>query len=78
MAPPLRFPTVDHVEGYDITEVDSVVDKIVAALETPRPQLTAEDVRRVRFTPVRLRAGYRMGDVDAWLDQASERLARRR
>ncbi|MBV9829979.1 MAG: DivIVA domain-containing protein, partial [Marmoricola sp.] len=31
--------------------------------------LTPEDVSNKRFTPVRLREGYDMGEVDAFLDE---------
>jgi DivIVA domain-containing protein len=38
--------------------------------------LTPEDVRSKRFTPVRLREGYDMGEVDAFLDEVEAELAR--
>ena len=38
--------------------------------------LTPEDVSNKRFTPVRLREGYDMGEVDNWLDQAAAELGR--
>jgi len=34
--------------------------------------LTPEDVRSKRFTPVRLREGYDMGEVDQFLDEVEE------
>jgi len=43
--------------------------------------LTPEDVRSKRFTPVRLREGYDMGEVDQFLDEVEtelERLAKER
>src|SRR5688500_10090571 len=38
--------------------------------------LTPEDVRNKRFTPVRLREGYDMGEVDQFLDEVEAELAR--
>lgn len=38
--------------------------------------LTPEDVSNKRFTPVRLREGYDMGEVDAFLDEVESTLAR--
>ncbi|CAN5799235.1 cell wall synthesis protein Wag31 [soil metagenome] len=38
--------------------------------------LTPEDVRNKRFTPVRLREGYDMGEVDQFLDEVESELKR--
>src|SRR5688500_2868033 len=38
--------------------------------------LTPEDVSNKRFTPVRLREGYDMGEVDQFLDEVEAELAR--
>ncbi len=38
--------------------------------------LTPEDVRNKRFTPVRLREGYDMGEVDQFLDEVESELDR--
>jgi DivIVA domain-containing protein len=38
--------------------------------------LTPEDVSNKRFTPVRLREGYDMGEVDAFLDEVESELSR--
>src|SRR5680860_109161 len=38
--------------------------------------LTPEDVSNKRFTPVRLREGYDMGEVDQFLDQVEAEMAR--
>lgn len=38
--------------------------------------LTPEDVRKKTFTPVRLREGYDMGEVDAFLDEVEVELTR--
>lgn len=65
-----RFATTKLTEGYDLGEVDDLVDRVFASLGQDVPSLSAEDVTNVRFSPVRLREGYAMGDVDDWLDQA--------
>ncbi len=36
--------------------------------------MSAEDVTRVRFTPVQLKPGYHMDDVDAYLWHVQQRL----
>ncbi|MGH3445529.1 MAG: DivIVA domain-containing protein, partial [Nocardioidaceae bacterium] len=38
--------------------------------------LTPEDVSNKRFTPVRLREGYDMGEVDQFLDEVESELSR--
>src|SRR3954467_1387090 len=38
--------------------------------------LTPQDVSNKRFTPVRLREGYDMGEVDQFLDEVESELAR--
>ena len=38
--------------------------------------LTPEDVSKKRFTPVRLREGYDMGEVDQFLDEVEAELER--
>ena len=38
--------------------------------------LTPEDVSNKRFTPVRLREGYDMGEVDQFLDEVEAELER--
>src|ERR1041384_2631975 len=38
--------------------------------------LTPEDVSNKRFTPVRLREGYDMGEVDQFLDEVEQELER--
>jgi DivIVA domain-containing protein len=63
--------------GYATAQVDAFVDKIEATLgRQPRagPPVTADDVDRVRFRLVRLRAGYDMREVDDALDRYIEQL----
>ena len=71
------FSTTKLTEGYDAGEVDDLVDRVFAALAGTTPAMSADDVRNVRFTPVRLRGGYTMSDVDDWLDLAAAELAAR-
>ncbi len=65
------FPTVRLTEGYDVEEVDRAV-----ALAQPR--IDRSQVEGLRFAPVRMRRGYAMGAVDAWLDEVVAELDRRR
>ncbi|MFF0341995.1 DivIVA domain-containing protein [Kribbella sp. NPDC004875] len=67
-----RFTTVRLREGYDMTEVDGFVDRVMATvngLPVERP-VTAQEIRRVQFSPVRLSEGYDVEQVDAFLDTA--------
>lgn len=63
------FATTTLREGYDIAEVDDLVDRVFDDLAGVTSVLTADEVRDVRFTPVRMRKGYDMGEVDGWLDE---------
>ncbi len=59
-------------EGYEIAEVDALVERILATL-TGRPvdrPVTAKQIREVEFTPVRFREGYDVAEVDAFLEKA--------
>jgi len=75
------FTTVQFREGYTKREVDAFVSRAVESLRSPAPALAPEDVRAVRFAPVRLQQGYDMAEVDAYLDDLEHyltELARRR
>lgn len=63
-----RFTRVRWREGYDIAEVDALLDRINAGTAT------SSDVGTVRFRPVRLQWGYDMGEVDDYLASVEERL----
>ena len=70
---PPSFRLVRMREGYNIAEVDEFVLEILAELDAGRG--SAELARRiegVRFTPVRIRQCYDMGDVDACLEELRE------
>jgi DivIVA domain-containing protein len=71
------FTTSRFLETYDMAEVDDAVDRIFAALAGTAPTLGAPEVQAMRFTPVRLREGYTMDEVDTWLDEAVTELTRR-
>lgn len=69
----VRFTPVRLREGYDMTQVDSLLDKLVRRLRSGAD--VAEFVRAARFTPVRLREGYDMGEVDTFLDRVVQQAA---
>ena len=70
------FATSRLRPGYDIEEVDAVVEAIRQAfLGIGQPPLTADEVRDKRFSTTRLRPGYDQEEVDAFLDAAELRLA---
>jgi len=54
-------------EGYDMGEVDDLLDRIVAALGAGEPVTPL--LEGVRLTHVRLREGYNIDEVDKFLDQ---------
>jgi DivIVA domain-containing protein len=62
-----RFTPVRVREGYDMAEVDDLLDRIVAALGGGEPVAPLLEV--VRFTHVRLREGYNIDEVDQFVDQ---------
>jgi DivIVA domain-containing protein len=57
-------------EAYAIDDVDDLLSRVRPLLEgrLPNPEV-AEMIRSSRFTPVRLRLGYDMDEVDAYLDR---------
>ena len=61
-----RFTPVRMREGYDMGEVDQLLDQLAANLADGRPVRPMVDA--AVFTPVRLREGYDMGEVDEFLD----------
>jgi DivIVA domain-containing protein len=63
----VRFTPVRLHEGYDMADVDALLDAVVAALgrgERVEPLLDG-----ARLTHVRLREGYRISEVDDFLEQ---------
>lgn len=60
-----RFRPVRVREGYDMAEVDALLDRVVAALGRGEPIGPVVDA--ARLTHVRLREGYDIGEVDAFL-----------
>jgi DivIVA domain-containing protein len=66
------FTPVRIREGYDVTEVDEFIDRLLATVNgqpVDRP-VTAREIRKVAFTPVRVREGYDVGEVDNFLEEA--------
>ena len=63
--------------GYAAEEVEPFVAEVEDALRSPVPSLDATDVAWKLFSPVVLRHGYRMDDVDDYLDRAEHVLRER-
>lgn len=63
--------------GYAAEEVEPFVAAVKAALLSGKPLLDSSDVAWHRFTPVVLKHGYRMDDVDNYLEDAERRLRER-
>lgn len=75
MSEPL-FARVRWREGYDMTEVDTFVERLMATVEgrpVDRP-VTADEIQQVIFRSVRLTEGYSMEEVDTFLEQAENLL----
>jgi len=60
--------------GYAAEEVEPFVAAVEGDLRSPEPRLRPGEVAEVRFSPVVLRHGYRMDDVDDYLDRAEREL----
>jgi DivIVA domain-containing protein len=69
---PTRFRS-----GYAADEVEPFLAVVQDALRSPRPRLRAGDVAERRFTPVILKPGYRMDDVDDYLTEVEHLLSER-
>ena len=69
-----RFPRAGALRrGYDMDDVDELVDRVLAALDGNAPKsVTLADVRRAAFRP--RRGGYREEAVDEALDHVVEHL----
>jgi DivIVA domain-containing protein len=72
-----EFSTVRVAAGYEMVEVDDLLDRLAACLAGYEqggtgPYLTADELTAVQFTQTRLREGYRPDEVDELLDRAME------
>ena len=68
--PGLAFSTVRWIEGYDIDEVNAFIMEVEPLVLRDAPDRDlAQRVTRVRFTPVRIRRGYDIAEVDHYLDR---------
>jgi DivIVA domain-containing protein len=65
-------------EGYSIAEVDEFVAELERALRHDPPTMAPYEVADQRFRTVRVRGGYRMREVDDYLDAARDELRSRR
>jgi DivIVA domain-containing protein len=63
--------------GYAADEVERFIESVEDALRSPTPLLSARDVAWHRFTPVLMKPGYDMDDVDRYLAEAEHRLGKR-
>jgi DivIVA domain-containing protein len=64
-------------EGYNIAEVDEFVAELQRALRHDPPTMAPYEVADQRFRTARLRGGYRMREVDDYLDAAQDELRSR-
>jgi DivIVA domain-containing protein len=62
----VQFTPVRVREGYDMHQVDDLLDQVIAALGRGEP-VTAL-LRAARFDHVRLREGYDIAEVDRFLE----------
>ncbi len=61
----VQFTPVRLHEGYDMADVDDLLDRIISALGRGEP--VAGVIDRTRLGHVRLREGYDIGEVDEFL-----------
>jgi DivIVA domain-containing protein len=68
----VQFSTTRLTPGYDKKEVDTFLDKLVAAL-SEQGQLDRSELHDIRFsTTTRLRPGYAIPDVDTFLERVAQ------
>ena len=67
-----QFRPVRLREGYEMSDVDALLDRIVAALGRGEPVGPVIDA--AHLTHVRLREGYSLGEVDRFLAEVRERV----
>ena len=71
-----RFETSRLWEGYATAEVDAFRKELRDTfLGVKPPPLTWDEAHDKQFTPTRLRPGYKVEQVDAFVDKAEQRLA---
>ena len=66
--PDVLFTAVKYSEGYDMAQVDALIDKVS---ETPQEEWK-NLIQPALFAPTRFRAGYHQGEVDRYLDKLVE------
>jgi formylmethanofuran dehydrogenase subunit B len=70
----LRLPDFEvrrYREGYRLKDVDQTLLQVFDAFTHRPPRMTARQIDRIRFTPVRIEASYDMDQVDEWLEHAA-------
>lgn len=78
--PTTTFTTTRFLEGYEMTEVDALLEAVRSTLaQFERPTIlgdgiaiTADEVVSSRFQATRFRSGYKQDDVDIFLDRVVE------
>jgi len=69
-----RFRQTRWPAGYSVEEVDRFVAVVEDALASEVPRISSTDIATRRFTPVQLKPGYDMDEVDQYLERARLRL----
>ncbi|MFV2175003.1 DivIVA domain-containing protein [Actinomadura sp. LOL_016] len=72
-----RFPAVRMRMGYDVRDVDTFLERVIAGLRGTAPPITPADVRACVFRTIRLGPGYDVHEVDTFLAQLTDALERR-
>jgi DivIVA domain-containing protein len=71
-----KFTSSGVRAGYDVRDVDTFLDRVVAGLRGYAPPMTARDVRECAFRTVRIGPGYDEAEVDRFLLQLAAALER--
>jgi DivIVA domain-containing protein len=70
----VRFRQTRWPAGYSMGEVDHFVTVVEDALAFGVPPISSTDIATRRFTPVQLKPGYDMDEVDQYLEEARRSL----
>jgi DivIVA domain-containing protein len=74
-----QFTTVRLIAGYDIREVDDILDHLVATLASYEhgiagPRISSAELESLEITQTKLREGYKVREVDELLEQVAKDL----
>ncbi|HEV7934803.1 MAG TPA: DivIVA domain-containing protein [Actinomadura sp.] len=70
----VQFRGVRIRTGYDVRDVDTFLERVIAGLRGLEPPITGRDVRESLFRTVRFGPGYDEREVDAFLAQLASAL----